>query len=137
MKKIELKSRKILRKIFGCISLTAVAFIFQACGPFDQDLRFTGTVKSKSTNEPIAGIKVVITPDYYGITDRKGKFDFYAMVPNYYYYGSDMSHSSDGIRVHFLDVDGDKNGHFTDKIMIVEPADKDEIRINAKLERKE
>ena len=31
MKKIELKSRNLLRTIFGGISFTAMAFVFQAC----------------------------------------------------------------------------------------------------------
>ena len=86
MKKIELKSRQLLRKIFNGISLTAVAFIFQACygvGPdCYSDVRLTGTVTSKTTNLPIQGIKVTVNDESHniGITDENGKFDFYAGV---------------------------------------------------------
>ena len=31
MRKIELKSRHLLRNMFKCISFTAMAFVFQAC----------------------------------------------------------------------------------------------------------
>ena len=31
MKKIELKSRHLLRNMFKCLSFTAMAFVFQAC----------------------------------------------------------------------------------------------------------
>ena len=40
MKKIELKSRKLLRKVFNGISLTAVAFMFQACYGMPKDYMY-------------------------------------------------------------------------------------------------
>jgi len=144
MKKIELKSRKLLRTIFAGISLTAVAFVFQACygmEPDDMyDVRLTGTVKSKTTNLPIKGIKVTVNDKghNFGFTNDEGKFDFYASVPNWYYYGKDSVHyTPDSVRVHFLDIDDIENGHFADTTIIINPAHKDEIKINVELEEKQ
>ena len=147
MKKIELKSRKLLRTIFGCVSLTAVAFVFQACygpGPdrYDRyyDVKFTGIVKAKDTNLPIKGIKVAVIDsdsDNFGITDENGNFNFYATVPefNYYSYEDSTYYPPDSVRVHFLDIDSFENGYFFDKTIIVDPAHKSEVKINVELER--
>ena len=148
MKKIELKSRKLLRTIFGSISFTALAFVFQACygtgpDPF-YDIKLTGTVKSKVTNLPIKGIKVALFEEgylkyNYEFTDKKGNFSFYASVPNredFYNYQGSMHYKSDSVRVHFLDVDGMENGWFADKMVIINPAHKDEVKINVTLELK-
>jgi hypothetical protein len=131
--------KKFLRIIFGCISLTAVAFVFQACPESDPyyDIRLTGTVKSKTTNLPIKGIKVTVSDVYdgqygLGFTDEDGKFDFYARVPNedntYYKY--------DSVYVYFLDIDGTRNGYFKDRTFVITPAHKDEVRIHVELEQK-
>ena len=144
MKNIELKYRKLLRKVFGGISLTAVAFVFQACyGPPDPfyDVKLTGTVKSKTTNLPIKGIQVAIKGGQiaYGFTDEKGRFNFYASVPNEYYTyssGDGERNTHDSVRVHFIDVDGIQNEHFEDKIIVINPAHKDEVIINVELEGK-
>jgi len=146
MRKIKLKSRSLLRKIFGCVSLTAAAFVFHACyGPGPDpfyDVKLTGMVKSKTTNLPIKGIKIVIDNGRnYGFTDKNGKFDFYASVPSYDYHNSEDSlfvrYTSDSIKVHFLDVDGIENGYFEDKTIIINPAYKDEVKINVDLEEKQ
>ena len=134
MKKLELKSRKLLRRIFNGVSLTAVAFIFQACyGPDPGtycDVKLTGTVTSKTTNLPIKGIKVAVNEGLsFGLTDENGKFDFYTSFDTY--------HSQDGMNIHFLDVDGEENGHFADKTMSIEPVCKDEIKIDMELDEKE
>ena len=137
MRKIELKSRKLLRKVFNGISLTAVAFIFQACyGPWHDeycDVRFTGTVTSKTTNLPIKGIKIAIDKGVlYGFTDENGKFDIYASVPN----GYNCEDCTPGkVNVHFLDVDGANNGYFADKTMEINHECKDEVVINIELEK--
>ena len=144
MKKIELKSRKLLRTIFGCISFTAVAFVFQACygtgpDPF-YDVKFTGTVKSNTTNSPIKGIKISINdqPHNYGFTDAKGTFEFYASVPNYgHWYDDGIVYKPDSVKVQFLDIDGVENGSFNDKIIYVAPAHKDEVKIHVILEEKQ
>ena len=145
MKKIELKSRKLLRKILGGVSITAVAFIFQACyGPdmdMSYDVKLTGTVTSKTTNLPIQGIKVTVNDDGYnfGITDEKGKFDFYTSIQNYDYYNKDSSvlYTPDKVRIRFREIDGVKNDYFRDTTIIINPARKDEVRINMELEDKQ
>jgi len=141
MKKIELKSRKLLRTIFGCISFTAVAFVFQACyGPGPDpfyDVKFTGTVRSKATNSPIKGIKVSINdqPHSYGFTNAMGKFNFYASIPEREYWINDsIVYKPDSVKVQFLDVDGFLNGSFKDTAIYVNPAHKDEVKINVTLE---
>ena len=126
MKNIELKSRKLLRKIFNCFSITAVAFIFQACygpGPdMYHDVKFTGTVTSKTTNLPVEGIKVVVDEGYnFGFTDKNGKFDFYANVPGCF--------DSSDVNIHFRDVDGMRN----DTTIVVNPACQNEVKINVEL----
>ena len=138
MKKWELKSRKLLRKIFNCFSLTAVAFIFQACYgmPHDEyyDVKLTGTVTSKTTNLPVKGIKVSVNDGIsYGFTDEKGKFDFYASVPGWDEERDGVKYSADKANVHFRDIDGVKNGHFADTTIIINPIRKDEVRMNVQL----
>ena len=147
MNKLELKYRKLLRKIFGCVSFTAVAFVFQACYgvPDTYEVRLTGTVKSKTTNLPIKGIKIMINGgeryrmfEDFGMTNDEGKFDFYAKVPKRDYFDNVDStrYPADSVRVRFLDIDGVENGHFEDKAMIINPAHKKEIKINVELEDK-
>jgi len=128
MKKVELKSRKLLRKIFNGFSLTAVAFIFQACyGPCpgdcdsSYDVKISGIVTSETTNLPIKRIKVFVDEGVsYGFTNDDGKFNFYARV-------------SGSVDVHFRDIDGIENGHFADSTIIINPVRKDEVRINMAL----
>jgi len=143
MKKIELKSRKLLRTIFGCISFTAVAFVFQACygiGPDRYyDVKLTGIVTSKTTNLPIEGIKISVNdqPYNYGFTDKDGNFEFYASVSGWEHWVNDSTvYKPDSVKVQFLDIDGIENGSFNDKIIYINPAHKDEVRINVALEEK-
>jgi len=139
MKKIELKTRKLLRTIFGAISFTAVAFIFQACygpGPDNfYDVKLTGMVVSKTTNLPIKGIKVSVNDRWnHGITDENGKFDFYAEVPvDGYRGGGGVNYTPDSVWVHFCDIDGIENGLFADSTIIINPAHKNEVKINVAL----
>ncbi|MDR0333135.1 MAG: carboxypeptidase-like regulatory domain-containing protein [Dysgonamonadaceae bacterium] len=133
MKKIELKSRKFLRKIFAGISLTAVAFVFQACyGPMEDchyDIKLSGTVTSKTTNLPIQGIKVSMNGGLnYGVTDKNGNFNFFANASDCF---------EDENVVHFLDIDGAENGKFAERKMKIKPTRKDEVRINVALEEVE
>jgi len=134
---MELTSRKLLRKIFGGISLTAIAFTFQACyGIWTDDycdVRFTGMVTSKTTNLPVKGIKIAIDKGInYGFTDENGKFDIYASV------SSDRalceSCTPGKAEIHFLDVDGAENGHFADKTIEIVHVCYDEVKINIELE---
>ena len=140
MKKIELKTRKLLRAIFGGISLTAVAFVFQACYGMDTDCRFdtrlSGKVMSKTTNLPIKGIKVTIANSVnYGITDENGNFDFYACIHDYWG-DSEIQVSSNSIPVLFADIDGTENGSFTNKEIIIDISGQDEVKINIELDEK-
>ena len=143
MKKIELKSRKLLRKIFGGISVTAVAFTFQACyGTWVDDfydIKLTGTVTSKSTNLPIKGIKVIVNDENHnlGITDENGRFDFYAGVPSHTFTRDSVRYTPDSVRVYFRDIDGIENGHFADTTIFINPARKDEVKINMQMVEKQ
>jgi len=143
MKKIELKSRKLLRTILGSISLTTMAFIFQACyGPsrdyYFHNVKLTGTVSSKTTNLPIKGIKVTVNEGViYGYTDDNGNFDFYADVCNCSYYENDIHYTPDKVSVHFLDIDGIENGSFRDTTIIVNRENKNEVKINIQLSEKQ
>jgi len=149
MKKIELKLRKTLRFLFGCFSFTAIAFIFQACyGPRSDcfySIKVTGKVTSKSTNKPIQGIKVKVSSNRdYGITDKNGNFSLYAEIPEcaYYYENEEEREELQKLKqgqvfVYFTDIDGAENGHFADTAIIVEPARKDELKINIKLVEKQ
>ena len=146
MKKIELKSRKLLRRIFGGISFTAVAFVFQACyGPRQEydhefyDIKVTGTVKSMTTNLPIEGIKVAVNKGLScGFTDENGKFDFYTSVPDWEdYYIDSVHYTPDSVRIQFLDIDGLENGYFEDKTIFIASDKKREVRIDVELEEKQ
>ena len=143
MRKIELKSRKLLRAIFGSISLTTAAFIFQACYGMSKDMSYdvklTGTVKSLSRNLPVKGIKISVNDDAYnyGITDENGEFGFYTSIFNHNYYGKDsVEYSPDKVKIHFTDIDGIANGSFADTTIIIDPAHKDEVRLNVVLDEK-
>jgi len=141
MKKVELKTRKLLRKIFGSISLTAMAFIFQACyGPGPDryyDVKLTGTVISKTSNLPINGIKISVNEGYnYGFTDENGKFNFYAGVPNWNYERDGVHYTQDILNIHFLDIDGIENGNFADTTIVINAARKNEVRVNIELREK-
>jgi hypothetical protein len=138
MKKVELKSRKLLRNIFGGISLTAMVFIFQACygtGPDRySDVKLTGKVVSKTSNLPINGIKITVNEGYnYGFTDENGKFDFYVSVPDWAYEKDGVNYIPGELNVHFLDIDGVENGHFADTTIIIKPAYKNEVKIDVEL----
>jgi len=127
MKRIEFKSRQLLRKIFNGISITAVAFIFQACYGMPPDgycdFKLSGTVVSKTTNTPVKGIKVAVDDGLnFKLTDENGKFEIYASIPN--------CSAQASVEVHFLDIDGAENGHFNDKTVFVKPEKKHEVKMN-------
>ena len=144
MKKIELKSRKLLRTLFGGVSLTAAAFVFQACyGPApdyeDMDVRFSGNVRSQSTSLPVKGIKVIANEDgyNYGITNDDGDFNFYTNIRNLAYNKGDLRYTPDSVRVSFTDIDGTENGFFRDTTIIVNAKQKNEVFINMELKERQ
>ena len=143
MKKFELKTRKLLRTIFGGISLTAVAFIFQACygvpSPpyYNFDARLSGKVLSKTDKQPIKGIKVSVANALnFAITDEDGNFSFYAHVENYRYDSIMQIITLDSIPVLFSDIDSTENGYFIDKEIVINHRGQDEVKINIELEEK-
>jgi len=119
MKKIEFKTRQFLRNIFKGVSLTSMAFVFQACyGPLPDDQRcevfFTGVVVSKSTFLPVEGIKVIVDEGIVsGFTDMNGKYNIYSTIP-----GSSANRVT--VKVSFQDIDGSTNGHFEDTTVSVQ-----------------
>ena len=135
MKKFELKTRKLLRTIFGGISLTAVAFIFQACYgmPPDRyrdgfDVHLSGKVLSKTDNLAIKGIKVSVANALnFAITDENGNYDFYAYVER---------GSCENVSVLFADIDSTENGYFVDKKIFIDYCGQNEVKINVELEEK-
>ncbi|MDR0799538.1 MAG: hypothetical protein LBN18_07265 [Dysgonamonadaceae bacterium] len=141
MKKLSLTTRRWIRGILMGSSLTAIAFVFHACygtpEDFGYDIKLTGTVLSKITRQPIKGIKVS-QGENYDITDQNGNFSFYTYIDTdrYYYYEGDHTYCSDSIPVLFSDIDGVENGYFIDKEIIIDPARKDEIKINVELDEK-
>ena len=106
MKLTKEAGRKILRKIYVGLGLTTTALVFQACYgvPSDmtrEDVLIRGTVKSKSTNDPIKGIKISAKDMYqYGLTDDAGKFQFY--VPR-----------DERCVIEVEDIDGAENGSYS------------------------
>ncbi|GHT51222.1 hypothetical protein AGMMS49982_08090 [Bacteroidia bacterium] len=127
MGKIADKKRRILRGIFGGLSLTAVAFVFEACygmpEDFGLDTRIEGVVKSKTTNEPIEGIKVSIEHevDYYTLTDSNGQFVLFVPMEDRY-------------EVKFEDVDSIQNGIFLPKDTTLIRDAYGELTLNVSLE---
>ncbi|HOI78276.1 MAG TPA: hypothetical protein PLI30_01590 [Petrimonas sp.] len=72
-----------IRNIVGGLSFTTALFIFQACygtpQDFGLDVFVEGKVVSKTTGEPIKGIKVSAASLQHTVTDDKGMFSFYTV----------------------------------------------------------
>ncbi|MDR2797814.1 MAG: carboxypeptidase-like regulatory domain-containing protein [Treponema sp.] len=107
MKKAKEISRRILRKFYTGLGLTSVALVFQACYGTPQtmglDTLIRGVVKSKTTNDPIKGIKVSVNDMYqYELTDSSGKFLIY--VPR-----------EENCTIRLEDIDGEENGLYASK----------------------
>jgi hypothetical protein len=118
MKRIALKGRTLLRKLFTGLSLGAVSLVFQACygpagiDPSDNQECITGTVKASDTAKPITGIKVSLAnaPEgRYDITDNEGAYWLYVPEGTAY-------------TVLFEDIDGEMNGCFQKKEVAWTPA---------------
>ncbi len=106
------------RGLLGGFSFASALFIFQACYGMPQDMQqwdllVEGQVKSKTTGEPIKGIKVsTVNENQYMLTDEEGRFDFY------------MDYA-DRFALMFRDVDDEENGAFLYKDTLIEhPGDK-------------
>ncbi len=112
---IELKNQNMKRnwrrKLLGGLSLTSALFIFQACYGTPQDIGLDifieGKVKSKTTGNPIQGIKVSVADKIqYEYTNTEGKFSFY-------------TETDDSYKIKFEDTDLSQNGIFTNKDTIL------------------
>ncbi len=126
-KSISEKKRKILRTIYGTLSLSTAVFIFQACygtpEDFGMDVCITGCVKSKDTNLPIKGIRVSIdNQPQYEITNDEGAFAIYSAKDSVY-------------KLTFEDVDSVQNGSFLPKETVLKLSDNStylEVKLDAK-----
>ena len=102
MIKLSEKSRRVIRAVYRGLGVSAVSLIFQACyGPVPDggyDVTIHGTVKSKSTDAPIPGIRVSVNGESsYNLTESDGSFSIYMPRQDYY-------------AVIFEDIDGTENG---------------------------
>ncbi|MDO4726834.1 MAG: hypothetical protein Q4A56_06415 [Porphyromonadaceae bacterium] len=127
MNKLQEKKYRILRWIYATFCLGSVVFIFQACygmpKDFGKDVKVTGIVKSKSTNQPIKGIKVIDKhSSAYQKTDSNGNFSMY------------VSSRNSGVSISFMDVDSTENGSFLKKDTIVAVDNKRSIELDIRLE---
>ena len=122
MKKLSEKGRKVLRMIYRGLGVTAVSLIFSACygmppdgpGPYNDDVRISGSVQSKKTGNPIRGIHVSIVGMTSADTTSSGGY-FYVYVPRQDYY-----------TVKFEDIDGPENdGQFRPHEIIVSKSEGD------------
>jgi len=103
--------RNLVRRIIGGLSFTTALFVFQACygtlQDYDMDTLIEGTVKSKTTGQPILGIQVSTdSPMQSQLTNTAGHFSFYRSW-------------SDKIKISFDDVDFQANGVFERKDTIL------------------
>jgi hypothetical protein len=116
-----------LHKIIGGISFTSVLFIFQACYGTPQDIGndvlVEGQVKSKTTGQPIKGIRVSsASGTQYQQTDDAGKFSFYSLYVR-------------NLGLRFEDIDSTLNGAFLAKDTILSDI-ADKVWVDIKLEDK-
>ena len=96
-----------LRNIVRGLSFTSALFIFQCCYGTPQDLNHDimvqGKVKSQSSGNPLAGIKVSVANNtQYEHTDDDGFFAFY-------------TEPRDTLTLNFEDLDDVQNGSYADK----------------------
>lgn len=115
IKRLIENKRRILRIVYGTLSFSSALFVFQACygTPRDMglDVYIQGLVKSKTTNQPITGIKVSIkNQPQYEVTDSEGKFKIYTSGDSVYL-------------MKFEDIDSAKNGAFLPKDTVIKIVD--------------
>ncbi|MDR0872948.1 MAG: hypothetical protein LBN27_05710 [Prevotellaceae bacterium] len=123
MEKFITKKRKILRNIFRGLSLTSIAFVFQACygieRDFGNDILVEGVVTTRG-NKPIEGIKVSYDNSLqYELTDSEGKYSFYT-------YKAELN-------MKFEDIDSIQNGLFLPQEMLVHIT-ANRVKLNVKLD---
>jgi hypothetical protein len=109
------KKRRVMRKIYGGLSLTTLLFIFQACYGSPEDLSddvvIRGIVISGKTEQPIPRIKVTIdNQPQFRMTDNNGKFQIYASLSSEY-------------KIKFEDIDLTNGGTFLVKDTVLKTVD--------------
>lgn len=98
MKTVAEKCRRALKWCFGAFSITAVAFVFQACygpapAPDERAYHAEGRVLSSQTKAPLKGIKV---------TMKNQSFEYETDENGYFFMISDIN-SDDRYTLHFED----------------------------------
>jgi hypothetical protein len=98
--------------ILGGLSFTSALFIFQACygmpQDFYEDIQISGRVKSKTSGQALAGIKVTLKEMAHDqLTDETGEFLFF-------------SHEINQATLLFEDVDGEDHGAFASKDTVIQ-----------------
>ena len=126
MRKLSEKWRRLWRKVWQVLGVTAIGLIFQAAYGMMQSTRISGSVKSNATNEPVPNIKVTLSPENPGsgdssemevLTDENGTFWF--SLPSTY--------SSETYILEFEETGED--GKFRFKRVIVRWADRKPVDI--------
>ncbi len=105
--KLPILKRSFLKGFLTIFSLSATAFIFQACygtpNDFLDDACFEGFVSTSDTNEPIPGIQVEIKGlDRVDTTNADGSYVLFAPLDSAY-------------TLVFKDIDSSANGKFLQK----------------------
>ena len=134
--------RRLLRKIYRGLGITAVSFAVQACNgtpgsyiiiddvtpveygmppSLEDDFLIRGSVQSKKTNAQIPGIKVSVNDSIFDYTNSDGSFSIYAPKQESY-------------TITFEDIDGKENGGPYKKHSMNITAIKDEASLNVDLE---
>lgn len=100
------------RNMIAGLSFTSALFIFQSCygtpQDFLPDVKIEGKVISKTSGNPIEGVKVsVARSSQYEHTDAGGRFSFY-------------TEASDLLTIRFEDIDNEENGLFADRDTVLQ-----------------
>ncbi|MDR2009285.1 MAG: carboxypeptidase-like regulatory domain-containing protein [Bacteroidales bacterium] len=115
-----------IRRLIGGLSFTTALFAFQACygtpGDGWDDVYIHGTVKSKSSGEPIENIQIKINNEGYISTKENGQFSFYTSF-------------NESLPISFEDIDSLENGYFYSKDTVIK-ALKSEILLEIFLDEK-
>ena len=117
--------RKQLRFLIGGLSFTTALFVFQACYGMPQDMLedvfIEGIVVSRSTSQPLSGIKVEsVFAENYAISDEHGRFAFY--TPRI-----------DSVKLNIEDTDPDSDGSYISKDTVLINPER-EVFLNIALE---
>ena len=111
---LRIMKRNWIKRIAGGMSFTAALFVFQACygtpQDFGLDMLVEGQVKSKTSGQPIEGIKVSdAETGQYLLTGSEGEFSFYTEL-------------RENPAFRFEDIDSTEKGHYLNKDTIVRNA---------------